>query len=67
MAESPRSRKHSIKAKLRKIVNNCTIFEKERRPRFDDVVEYIERIERQPSVEAPSMVVNKVNDFLVTL
>ena len=42
---SPKSRKHSYYAKLRKIVNNCLVFEPDRRPTFENIVNYIEKIE----------------------
>jgi serine/threonine protein kinase len=63
--QSSATRKHSIYAKLRKIVNNCLIFQPEMRPSFQNIVEYIESIEMlQPEAELPNQIVNKLSDFL---
>ena len=51
---------------LRKIVNNCLIYEPERRPNFEHIVEYLERIEKESSNDdsVSPVMVNKLLDFL---
>ena len=68
ISSSPKSRKLSYYAKLRKIVNNCLVFEPERRPSFEDIVNYIERIEMmKPIIEGggATPIINKLSDFLI--
>ena len=62
---SPGHRKLSTYAKLRKIVNNCLVYEPERRPSFENIVSYIQKIERKPQIEGPTPIINKLSDFLV--
>eukprot|EP00347_Sterkiella_histriomuscorum_P007834 403347387 len=49
---------------LRKIVNNCLIYEPHRRPTFDHIIKYIERVERKPKFETSTPLINKLGDFL---
>lgn len=51
---------------LRKIVNNCLLYEAERRPSFEHIVQYLDQIEEEASKEKKTtpVVVNKVLDFL---
>ena len=60
-------KKQSVYMKLRKIINNCLLFEPERRPGFADIISYIERIElkKGPEPEGPSAIIGKLNDFLL--
>ncbi len=50
---------------LRKIINNCLIYEPYRRPTFDHILEYIEKIERKPIQENSQPIINKLSDFLI--
>ena len=34
--------------RLKKIVNNCLLFEAKKRPSFSDILKYIEKLERRP-------------------
>lgn len=49
---------------LRKIVNNCLVFESFRRPNFDHILKYIEKVERKPRFETTTPIINKLSDFL---
>ncbi len=49
---------------LRKIVNNCMLYEPQRRPNFDHILAYIERIERKPKYETTTPLIVKLGDFL---
>ena len=49
---------------LRKIVNNCLIFEPERRPSFAHIISYIERQERRPKQDTSTPLIKKLGDFL---
>ena len=49
---------------LRKIVNNCLIFQPHRRPSFQHIVAYIERVEKKPRLENTTPLISKLNDFL---
>lgn len=51
---------------LRKIVNNCLLYEPERRPHFEHIVDYLTEIEKeQTKAETVSpVIVNKLVDFL---
>ena len=49
---------------LRKIINNCLIYEPARRPTFDHILQYVERIERKPKFETTTPLINKLSDFL---
>lgn len=49
---------------LRKIVNNCLIFESARRPTFEHILSYIEKIEKRPKFENTTPLVTKLNDFI---
>ena len=51
---------------LRKIVNNCLLYDQERRPTFEHVVSYLEHIESQSgkTEEVPPQMMNKLFDFL---
>ena len=51
---------------LRKIVNNCLLYETERRPSFEHIVQFLDQIEEEASKENKTtpVIVNKVLDFL---
>ena len=51
---------------LRKIVNNCLLYERDRRPTFEHVVTYLEHIEGKSgkAEEVPPQMMNKLFDFL---
>ena len=50
---------------LRQIVNNCLLYEPERRPTFDHIVKYLERVEEEAAVDdSVSPNVNKLFEFL---
>ena len=49
---------------LRKIVNNCLLYEPERRPSFDHIIDYLEKKEKKPRNEEVSPIVTKLFDFL---
>lgn len=51
---------------LRKIVNNCLIHEPERRPDFEHIVQYLEKIEAEEAKDdtGSTVMVNKLVDFL---
>ena len=56
----------SCNSSLRKIVNNCLIYEPERRPGFKDIADYLKEIEKEKIKDdcaAPQMI-NKLRDFL---
>ena len=51
---------------LRKIVNNCLLYEPERRPNFSHIIKYLEEIEEAHKInemKTPEMI-NKLVDFL---
>lgn len=51
---------------LRKIVNNCMLYEPERRPNFEHIVDFLNQIEEEALQEesAKPKMVDKVYDFL---
>jgi hypothetical protein len=40
------------------------IYEPERRPTFEHILGYIEKIERKPKFESTSPLISKLNDFI---
>lgn len=40
------------------------IYEPHRRPTFDHILKYIERVERKPRFETTTPLINKLGDFL---
>ena len=53
-----------INKHLKKIINNCLIFEPERRPGFDDIVKYLEKVEKQPKYASGNPFIKNLKDFL---
>jgi len=49
---------------LRKIVNNCLVFERERRPSFLHIIKYLDKIERRPKLDQTTPFVQKLGNFL---
>jgi serine/threonine protein kinase len=54
----------SANRQLRKIINNCLVFEKDRRPSFEHIIKYIEKIERRPKLDSTKPFVTKLGNFL---
>jgi len=55
----PKANKH-----LKKIINNCLLFEQERRPGFEDIVKYLEKVEKQPKNVSDNPFITNLKDFL---
>ncbi|CDW89401.1 serine threonine-protein kinase ctr1-like [Stylonychia lemnae] len=55
----PKSNKY-----LKKIINNCLLFEQERRPGFEDIVKYLEKVEKQPKNVSDNPFITNLKDFL---
>ena len=49
---------------LRHLVNNCLLFEAERRPNFNDIVKHLDKVEQQPREEQKNPYIGNLKDFL---
>ena len=49
---------------LRHLVNNCLLFEPERRPNFQDIVKHLDKVEQQPREESKNPYIGNLKDFL---
>eukprot|EP00347_Sterkiella_histriomuscorum_P010901 403374489 len=49
---------------LKKIINNCLLTEPERRPGFEDIVRYLEKVEKQPKKASDNPFITNLKDFL---
>jgi sterile alpha motif and leucine zipper-containing kinase AZK len=49
---------------LRKIVNNCLLYDNDKRPTFEHILKYIEKLEKKPRYDTTTPLVQKLNDFL---
>lgn len=52
-----------VNTRLRKIVNNCLIYEPKRRPTFEHILAYFEKIEKCPKYETVAPLINNLSDF----
>mmetsp|Transcript_12184 Transcript_12184/g.12018 ORF Transcript_12184/g.12018 Transcript_12184/m.12018 type:complete len:113 (+) Transcript_12184:1843-2181(+) len=50
--------------KLKKIINNCLLYEPERRPAFEDIVVYLEKAEKLPNMDTDNPFISNLKDFL---
>lgn len=55
---------HKANKQLKKIINNSLLFELERRPAFDDIVKYLEKVEKIPKFASGNPFVTNLKDFL---
>lgn len=53
-------------ASLRKIVNNCLVYDPERRPNFEHIVEYLKQVEVEAKKDesVSPIMITKLRDFL---
>jgi serine/threonine protein kinase len=49
---------------FKKIINNCMLYEPQRRPAFDDIVKYFEKVEKQPKFSNSNPFIKNLKDFL---
>ena len=49
---------------LKKIVKNCLLYEPERRPSFEHILKYFEKLESKPRYETSTPLIVKIQDFL---
>lgn len=55
---------HTASRELRHLVNNCLLFEAERRPNFKDIIKHLDKVEQQPRGEQKNPLIRNLKDFL---
>ena len=54
----------SASRELRHLVNNCLLFEAERRPNFQDIIKHLDKVESSPREEQKNPLIRNLKDFL---